>query len=59
MHKAKSHGEIPSLKTLILQLIAHTYSLAMDTASGVRRAEHRGSVVADDPACMEKYSAML
>jgi hypothetical protein len=61
MHKAKSHGEIPSLKNVDTPDIAHTYGLARDTAliRAFGRGRIEGSAVADDPACMEKYGAVL
>jgi hypothetical protein len=46
---------------LILPLIAYTYGLARGTA--LRRMSCRerseGSAVADEPTCIEKYSAVL
>ena len=61
MHKAKSHGEIPSLKNVDTAANrAHLQPGEGPCPSYVRRAEAReGSAVADEPACIEKYSAVL
>ena len=60
MHKAKSHGEIPSLKNV--DTTANRSRLQpgdghCPQACVVQSTE--GSVVADDPACMEKYGTVL